>query len=97
MAQSILAQLEAYSLKCPQEVLLVQVQCQQDFDEIVIFKGFSSSLQRSTPADPDIPLLPDDAQILRIDRLKSPYLPDQPNYIAENLSWSEFLAYLETL
>lgn len=96
MTQSTLTRLEQYSLRFPQEVLLIQVQYQQEFDEIIIFKGFSSSLQRSTPSNPDIPLIPDHADILRIDRLKSPYIPETPHYIKENLSWSDFEAYLDS-
>jgi hypothetical protein len=90
-----LAQLEHYSLRFPQEVLFVQVQYDQEFDEILIFKGFSSSLQRSTPSNPDISLIPDYASIVRIDRLKGPYTPEAPEYIEQNLSWSDFEVYID--
>lgn len=97
MTSSPLTRLEQYSLRFPQEVLWVQVQYDQQEDELIIFKGFSSSLQRSTPANPDISLIPDYAHIVRIDRLKSPYTPEAPEYIEQNLSWSNFEAYLNNL
>jgi len=97
LPMTLLTQLEHYSLRFPQEVLLVQVQYDQELDEILIFKGFSSSLQRSTPSTPDISLIPDYASIVRIDRLKSPYTPEVPEYIEQNLSWSDFATYLENL
>lgn len=97
MTQSAVTRLEQYSLRFPQEVLLVQVQYPEEWDEIIIFKGFSSSLQRSTPSNPDMSLISDQAEIVRIDRLQSPYTPEVPQYIAENLSWSDFEAYLDSL
>ncbi len=88
---SIGAKLEQYTLKNPQEVLLVEIEKSpnQDKDQIIIFKGFSSSLMGSTNFDPDVPVIPSDAQILRIDRLKSPYNPSNPVYIQQGLSSKE--------
>ena len=82
--------LEAYSSKHPQEVLLVQLQIDGEFDEVMIFKGFSSSLVRSTAFDPDVPVISDRAQIATIDRLKAPYKPNQPVYIQQGITWEEF-------
>lgn len=78
--------LEQYTLKHPQEVLIVTAMVEDTEDEIAIFKGFSSSLRRATAYDPDIPVLPPDAQIISIDRVVSPYIPDNPQYIARGLS-----------
>jgi hypothetical protein len=78
--------LEKYSLKRPQEVLIIHVKIDNEDDQIAIYKGFSSSLMRSTNFDPDIPILPENAQIISIDRLKSPYNPDDPVYIQQGLS-----------
>lgn len=86
----ILYRLEQYTLQHPQEVLVLQVQYLGETDEILVFKGVSSSLQRSTPEDPDVPLLPAEANILTIDRLQSPYRPTNPHYLAQNLTWDEF-------
>ncbi|MGL5132116.1 MAG: hypothetical protein ACRC78_06280 [Planktothrix sp.] len=79
--------LEQYTTKRPQEVLIVKIEIDGELDEIAIFKGFSSSLMRPTAFDPDIPVLPDSAKILKIDRLSSPYNPTDPHYIQQGLTW----------
>ncbi len=79
--------LEQYTIKHPQEVLLVTVETNGEEDQIAIFKGFSSSLVQPTNFDPDIPVLPDGAKILNIDRAVSPYNPDSPRYLEQGLSW----------
>lgn len=89
-----LFRLEQYTLKRPGEVLLVTAEVNGELDQVMIFKGFSSSLVRSTEFDPDIPVLPENAVILRIDRLRSPYLPDNPQYIQAGLSWAEMRSVL---
>lgn len=90
MAISIEKQLEQYSLQQSQEVLLVTAEVNGHPDEILIFRGFSSSLVRPTASDPDIPILPDDAVIVAIDRLAAPYQPDNPTYLERQISWEEF-------
>jgi hypothetical protein len=87
--------LEQYTLRHPQEVLLVKAEINREADEVTIFKGFSSSLMRPTAFDPDVPVLPEQAVILTIDRLESPYNPAQPRFIQQGLSWNEFLPHLE--
>jgi hypothetical protein len=96
MMQPAGKRLEQYTLSHPKEVLLVKAEVEGEPDEISIFKGFSSSLMRSTAFDPDVPVLPEGAKILSIDRLLSPYNPAQPHFIAQNLSWLEFLVLLES-
>ncbi len=83
-------QLETYSCEHPQEVLLVKLKIDDQLDEVMIFKGFSSSLMRSTAFDPDVSVISDRAEILSIDRLTAPYQPDQPNYIQQDITWKEF-------
>lgn len=56
-------------------------------DQIAIFRGFSSSLVRSTAFDPDVPVLPETANILTIDRLNGPYNPSAPQYVEQGLTW----------
>ncbi|MEM7066608.1 MAG: hypothetical protein AAF572_26020 [Cyanobacteria bacterium P01_B01_bin.77] len=90
MTGSIEKQLEHYTLQHPQEVLLVAAEVNGDPDEILIFRGFSSSLVRPTDPDPDVPVLPDDAVIIAIDRLAGPYQPDHPNYLERQISWDKF-------
>jgi hypothetical protein len=87
-------QLETYSSKHPQEVLLVKLQIDGEIDEVMIFKGFSSSLMRATAFDPDVPVISDRAEILNIDRLVAPYKPNQPNYLQQGIKWEEFQDYL---
>jgi hypothetical protein len=80
--------LEQYTLKKrPPEVLLVAIALNGEPDQIAIFKGFSSSLMRPTAFDPDVPVLPADAEIIAIDRLKAPYNPQLPQYIQQGLTW----------
>ena len=90
MALSIEKQLEQYTLQHPKEVLLVTIEVDGEPDEILIFRGFSSSLVRPTSPDPDVPVLPDHASITAIDRLAGPYQPDNLNYLERQLSWAEF-------
>lgn len=87
--------LEQYTLRHPQEVLLVKAEIDGEPDEVTIFKGFSSSLMRPTAFDPDIPVLPEQSVIVTIDRLESPYNPAQPRFIQQGLTWAEFLPHLE--
>ena len=56
--------------------------------------GFSSSLMRPTAFDPDIAILPDDAIIVAIDRIASPYNPESPRYIQQGISWQAMEALL---
>ncbi len=79
--------LEQYTLKKPQEVLMVDIEIAGESDRLVIFKGFSSSLMRPTAYDPDVPVLPQEAKIISIDRLSSPYNPDSPRYLQQGLTW----------
>lgn len=87
MTDSIGRRLEQYTIKRPQEVLIVTAEIDGEEDQIAIFKGFSSSLMRSTAFDPDVPVLPPEATIVTIDRVASPYNPDAPRYIQQGLTW----------
>jgi len=86
-------QLEAYSMQHPQEVLLVKLKIDDEFDEVMIFKGFSSSLMRATAFDPDVQVISDRAEILTIDRLIAPYKANQPEYIEQKITWAKFQDY----
>jgi hypothetical protein len=83
--------LEAYSRSHPEEILIVELANPED--EIMIYKGFSSSLRFATASDPDVPLIPDGAEIRKIDRLLAPYHPQAPRYIQQNLTWMDFLQF----
>ncbi len=84
---SQLRRLEQYTEKNRQEVLLVTAEVNGETDQIAIFRGFSSSLVRSTAFDPDIPVLPNTATIVKIDRLMGPYDAAQPCYLQQGLTW----------
>jgi hypothetical protein len=86
MNSSISKRLEQYTIKRPQEVLIVTINIADEEDKIAVFKGYSSSLMRPTDFDPDVPVLPDEATILAIDRIASPYNPESPRYIQQGIS-----------
>ena len=86
MTNSIGRRLEQYTLYRPQEVLIVTAQIAGEEDQIAIFKGYSSSLMRPTASDPDVPVLPEGAKILCIDRLLAPYNPEDPRYLQQGLT-----------
>ncbi|NJM57775.1 MAG: hypothetical protein HC857_10530 [Synechococcales cyanobacterium RU_4_20] len=87
-------QLEQYSREHSQEVLLVDAVIAGEPDQVLIFRGFSSSLVRPTAFDPGVPVLPERSVIVAIARLRSPYQPDQPQYLEQGLTWEEFAVRL---
>lgn len=87
MNYSVGKRLEQYTEIATHEVLLVHVEIEGALDQIAIFKGFSSSLVRPTAFDPEVPVLPNEAKILTIDRVASPYNPHSPRYIQQGLTW----------
>ncbi|OZH53161.1 hypothetical protein AFK68_19580 [Hydrocoleum sp. CS-953] len=94
MNQNIAHRLEQYTIKRPNQVLIVKVVIDEQPDEIAIFKGFSSSLMRPTAFDPDIPVLPETAIIIGVDLLASPYNPETPIYIQQGLTWEQMQSLL---
>lgn len=97
MMHSVGKRLERYSAIAKQEVLIVTVETEGVTDRIAIFKGFSSSLTSPTAFDPDVPVIPDTARIVAIDRVASPYNPQSPQYIQQGLTWEEFQPLLTAL
>jgi hypothetical protein len=87
--------LEQYSLKQPTLVLLVQAIIDGEADEVMIYRGFSSSLMRPTATDPEVPVLPADAEIQSIDVMVGPYNPAAPQYLQRGLSWPDMRSLLE--
>lgn len=87
MTDLIARRLEQYTSRRPQEVLIVTAQIAGEEDQVAIFKGYSSSLMRPTAFDPDVTVLPDEAKIIAIDRVASPYNPKSPRYIQQGLTW----------
>jgi hypothetical protein len=70
------------------------VEISDEQDKVAIFKGFSSSLMLPTAFDPEIPVIPDEAKIISIDRIASPYNPEAPRYIERQISWEAMQAIL---
>ncbi|OLP18817.1 hypothetical protein BST81_08765 [Leptolyngbya sp. 'hensonii'] len=78
--------LERYTIKHPQEVLLVTAEIDGELDQVAIFRGYSSSLMRPTAFDPDVPVLSENSRIIKIDRVRSPYNPENPHYLEQGLN-----------
>ena len=89
--------LEQYTLRQPQLVLRVAAVIDGQEDEVLIFRGFSSSLMHPTAADPEVPVLPEAAEIQAIDVMVGPYNPAAPQYLHRGLSWGELLPMLEEM
>ncbi len=94
MTASFAQRLEQYALAHPQEVLLVHCDIEGEPDQVMIFKGVSSSLFRPTAFDPDVPVLPAAATIESIDRFVAPYNPAAPQAIATDLTRADMEALL---
>ncbi|TAF10465.1 MAG: hypothetical protein EAZ77_03250 [Nostocales cyanobacterium] len=94
MNNSIGKRLEQYTVKRSHEVLIVTIDMGNEPDKIAVFKGFSSSLMRPTAFDPDVPVFPENAIIVSIDRIASPYNPESPRYIQQGISWEAMEALL---
>jgi hypothetical protein len=97
MNNSVGKRLEQYTVKKSQEVLIVTIEIDNEPDKIAVFKGFSSSLMRPTAYDPDVPVLPNTATIITIDRIASPYNPDSPRYLQQNISWEDMQVLLSEM
>ncbi|WP_017298869.1 hypothetical protein [Nodosilinea nodulosa] len=87
--------LEQYTLKYPQLVLRIAAVIDGEEDEVLIFRGFSSSLMHPTAADPEVPVLPETADIKAIDIMAGPYNPAAPQYLHRGLSWADMIPLLE--
>ncbi|MGP1384171.1 MAG: DUF7734 family protein [Thainema sp.] len=93
--RSLVERLEEYTRLHPAEVLLVTAEVDDEPDQIMIYRGFSSSLMRPTAADPEVPVLPDTAEVTSIDRLQGPYQPHNPTYIESDLTQQDMEARLQ--
>jgi hypothetical protein len=87
MSEPISLRLEQYTLKRRKEVLIVNLKTVSgEPDMVMVYGGFSSSLMRGTASDPDIPIIAPDSKIVSIDRVASPYEPNNPEYIEKGLT-----------
>jgi hypothetical protein len=94
---ALITRLENYTLKFPQELLMVHAQVDEEADIVLVFKGFSSALMRPTASDPEVSVLPENALIHWIDRLKGPYNPGAPEYLEQEISPEAFTRKLVAL
>ncbi|MGQ9865318.1 MAG: DUF7734 family protein [Pseudanabaenaceae cyanobacterium] len=91
MIDAQLPKLEEYSAAHRDEVLWVTVTVDGEPEEITVYRGFTSALTRPTPPDPDTPVLPSQAVLVRIARLRAPFNPAQPQYLGPPLTWEQFV------
>lgn len=80
--------LERYTEMVPKEVLIVNAEVDGEEDQVLVYKGYSSSLVNPTAFDPSVPVLPPNARVRSIDRMRAPYSASS-TAIAEGLSWGQ--------
>ncbi|KAM1520588.1 hypothetical protein ACFX10_010946 [Malus domestica] len=85
-----IAVLELYSQSVRGEALIVHALVDDQDVEVLIFKGFSSSLSYGTSPDPSKSILPERAVIKAIDRVKGPFDPSNIEYLQKGLTWEAF-------
>jgi hypothetical protein len=95
-AAALLLELEAISRQRPGRVLRLRGELPgaaaalEPF-ELLIFRGFSSSLSHPTAFDPDQPALPADALIAAAELLPGPYNPAEETVLRGPLPPQQFL------
>tara|TARA_E500000178_G_scaffold160966_2_gene160677 strand:- start:4699 stop:4995 length:297 start_codon:yes stop_codon:yes gene_type:complete len=91
----VLAALEAISSRCPDRALRLRgtmpVDSGVEAFELVIFRGFSSSLTHPTAVDPDHPVLPAGSTIAAAELLQGPLTPGQEQVLSGPLPAEHFL------
>ncbi|MED6127539.1 hypothetical protein PIB30_088951 [Stylosanthes scabra] len=85
-----IAMLEYYSQSARGEVLLVHAIVDQEEVDVLIFRGFSSSLSYTTSPDLTRSILPERAVIKSIDRIKGPFDPNNIVYLQKDVTWEDF-------
>ncbi|MFM8935879.1 MAG: hypothetical protein ACKOE9_02685 [Vulcanococcus sp.] len=91
----LLLELEAISRQRPDRVLRLRGDLPGAADalepfELLIFRGFSSSLSHPTAFDPDQPALPDEARIAVAELLPGPYNPAEERVLRGPLPPQQF-------
>ncbi|KAL8265593.1 hypothetical protein R6Q59_023723 [Mikania micrantha] len=85
-----IAILEFYTQVAKEEALLVNAVVDDQQVQLLVFKGFSSSLSSGTCFDPTRSILPAKAVIQSIDRVEGPFDPSNIDYIEKNLQVEAF-------
>ncbi|KAL4568111.1 hypothetical protein LXL04_023712 [Taraxacum kok-saghyz] len=89
--------LEFYTQVAKDEALLVKAIVEDHEVEVLIFKGFSSSLSSGTSPDPTRSILPARAIIKSIDRIKGPFDPSNIDYIEKDLTIEAFETFVQKI
>ncbi|XP_076919875.1 uncharacterized protein LOC143580826 [Bidens hawaiensis] len=89
--------LEFYTQVAKEEALLVKAVVDDQPVELLVFKGFSSSLSSGTSFDPTKSILPARAVIQSIDRVKGPFDPSNIDYIEKNLQVEAFKTVVQKI
>ncbi|PKU75676.1 uncharacterized protein LOC110097023 [Dendrobium catenatum] len=87
-----MATLESYTESARSEVLLVVATVDGVVEQVLIFKGCSSSLSSRTAIDPSKSVLLAKAIIQSIDVIKGPFDPSCIEYLEKGLTLDEFIA-----
>jgi hypothetical protein len=87
VVSELLAQLEELSRSRPDRVLRLTGELPGDGGgmepfELLIFRGFSSSVSHPTAFDPDQPALPESARLMRAELLQGPLNPAAEQRVA---------------
>ncbi|KAF7145343.1 hypothetical protein RHSIM_Rhsim04G0170700 [Rhododendron simsii] len=90
-----IAMLEIYSQSARDEALIVRALVDEEEAEVLIFRGFSSSLSYRTSPDPSRSILPARAVIKSIDRVRGPFDPSNIEYLEKGLTWDAFKSRLQ--
>ncbi|XP_058213021.1 uncharacterized protein LOC131324865 [Rhododendron vialii] len=90
-----IAMLEIYSQSARDEALMVRALVDEEEAEVLIFRGFSSSLSCRTSPDPSRSILPARAVIKSIDRVRGPFDPSNIEYLEKGLTWDAFKSRLQ--
>mmetsp|Transcript_68480 Transcript_68480/g.216742 ORF Transcript_68480/g.216742 Transcript_68480/m.216742 type:complete len:98 (+) Transcript_68480:788-1081(+) len=73
----------------PGEVMYVYAEVDGEEDEILVFRGFSSSMMRPTASDLDVPVLPEEGVVAKVDLCVGPFNPANIEYIQQGMTWEE--------
>ena len=95
MVSDLLTQLEEFSRSRPDRVLRLRGDLPMEGGwepfELLIFRGFSSSVSHPTAFDPDCPALPEDACIREAELLQGPLNPAAEQALAGPFPAQRFL------
>ncbi|KAK1263920.1 hypothetical protein QJS04_geneDACA012000 [Acorus gramineus] len=92
---SEIAALESYTESVREKALLVRATVDGHEAQVLVFKGFSSSLSGRTSYDPSRSVLPGRAIIKSIDVIRGPFDHSNIEYLEKDLTWEAFQSRLQ--